>query len=367
MNVQLFGASTSLQIRYKEAQEADRRQVRAVCVRAGIPLPTSISQPEGSAELNSQNFILRLPEDETLLLRRCKRLQGKANYEVLNRVLSVLRTHNVHVPELYFLPNGDFPYLEMGTEEKVDWVFFKYLQCQSYFSGSPSELKEAAYQIGKMHAVLKAEFGKEALYQDGRTQAMATEPFLTTRHWGNYLAKIREKASSGKADSYDQQFLESQDIIYTMASYVEDHFKVDHSDWQNIHFDLNSTNFLLAEGRVTIMDFDEIKLGNVYTDIGFALHRLVATAISQGHYQQGQLVDAIQRFISSYQEGNPELQLDKKKLIVAMYDRALRNVKTNLELKYDQGSSDWLTSIPVNLKRLEQVVYLVQELRDFHD
>lgn len=49
-----------------------------------------------------------------------------------------------------------------------------------------------------------------------------------------------------------------------------------------------------------------------------------------------------------------------------MYDRALRNVKVNLELKYDKDSSDWLTSIPINLTRLEQVTYLAKVLEGYH-
>lgn len=142
MSVQLFGSPVSLQISYKEVLEEDQKQVQEICDRVGLACPISIFQPAGSAELNSQNFILRLSSDKQVLLRRCKRLQGKSNYEVLNKVLTVLKVRDVHVPELYFLPNGDFPYLEMGQKRKWAGYFLNTFNANPTFQDPFMSLKK---------------------------------------------------------------------------------------------------------------------------------------------------------------------------------------------------------------------------------
>jgi hypothetical protein len=137
----------------------------------------------------------------------------------------------------------------------------------------------------------------------------------------------------------------------------------DAKDIQNIHLDLNATNFLVDKKRVVIMDFDNIGPGNVYTDIAFAYDRLLPIGIEQDEKDISKL---IQTFIASYKEGNVSLDFDLNKLIVAGYDRALRNIRTNLLLKYTDDRDDsakWLTSIPINIKRLKQAEYLADEAK----
>jgi hypothetical protein len=145
-------------------------------------------------------------------------------------------------------------------------------------------------------------------------------------------------------------YLEEDDV-------VEENYELlkDQEDVQNIHFDLNSTNFLVKDKQVFIMDFDNLSLGNVYTDIAFVFHRLITTCIQQGEKDVGKLVHA---FLRGYKAGNSHLDFRLDKLIVAAYNRALWNIHTNLSLKYEKHSVEWLTSIPVNITRLKQVEYL---------
>ncbi|KAF3363168.1 hypothetical protein PHSC3_000355 [Chlamydiales bacterium STE3] len=347
----------ALTLLYQQVKAADDEAVKNFCAQIGLPETiTSILQPLKSAEINSQNFIISFDSGKKVLLRRCHRLQGEQNYQALNKLAKYLAKEGVNVPQLSPVVNDELPYYEKeGTVEKVCWVFFKYIEADHYFTGINGELKEAAYQIGKMHTSLQKKYRKQDIFPFKNTiPNHYLKPFFTAKDWEKYSLIIKEKLENG-GDEYDRAFYDNQDLILRMLTSVEENFPVLDSDIQNIHFDLNSSNFLICERQVFIMDFDEIQLGNVYTDLGFALHRLLTTSLDHKHLDSAHLKEAAKEFILAYCRGNPDLKFDAKKLIVAMYNRALRNVKTNLELKYEKNSHDWLTSIPVNLERLREV------------
>lgn len=66
----------------------------------------------------------------------------------------------------------------------------------------------------------------------------------------------------------------------------------------------------------------------------------------------------IETFLTAYQEGNPDLRFSLEKMIVAAYDRALRNVITDVKLRYTDNNFKWEKSIELNLNRLKHVEWL---------
>lgn len=359
----------SVLISLKETTRENRESVLEVCKKIGLSEKVvSILQPTNSAEINSQNFIVTFESDKTLLLRRCCKFQGRERYESLHHALTLLREQGVRVPELCSsFSNDELAYYELGEcDKKVCWVFFKYIGAKSCFSGRREELIDAGEQIGKMHACLKKQFDKKsALHETGIRIESANVPSLTSIELNHYIKVIEQRMERGEGDEYDKIFMENRELIRDAASFVESNFALlqDMEDLQNIHFDLNSSNFLVdKDGRITLMDFDELKLGNVYTDIGFAFHRLVTTCLEQGESKEN-LSEIIQEFFAAYLKNNHSIKFDVKKLTLSTYNRALRNIKTNLVLKYDQNSSDWLSSIPLNIHRLKQVIFLTYTLK----
>lgn len=362
----LFSAGANLQITYKEVTIENLALVSLLYKKTGLSEKIiSVHQPSSSAEINSQNFKITLESGKKLLLRRCHRLQGQEKYNSLYKMLNILRKEDVRVLEFDPLTEGKVPYFEMvSLEEKICWVFFKYIDAERYYSGKQNELADAAEQIGKMHVCLKKHYSQEmAIPCDAAPADNHVGPFLRRHDWEKYLKTIRTRIERGEADEYDKMFLEGKQVIEEAVDYVERKYNLleDKEDFQNIHFDLNSLNFLVdKEQKVTIMDFDEVKVGNIYSDIGFAFHRLITTCIEQG---EKNILATIQNFVAAYRKGNPQLKFDSEKLVIATYNRALWNIRKNLSLKYDQGSRDWLSSIPVNIKRLKQVKFLVNLLR----
>jgi len=353
----------SVLISIKQTTKENYEKILQVCEKIGLSEKiSSVLQPGTSAEINSQNFIITFESNKSLLLRRCCKFQGKERYESLYNVLAVLRGEGVRVPEFYSLSSDEtVPYYEMeDIDQKVSWVFFKYIEAKRYFSGRKDDLVAAGEQIGKMHACLKKHYDKRSVIPENTSSIENNHgPSLKSKELENYFKIIAKRIKNG-GDDYDKIFIENYQLIHSMVNFVEENAIVlqDIDDIQNIHFDLNSSNFLLDEDQqVTIMDFDELKLGNVYTDIGFAFHRLITTCIEQGQCEE-KIPEIIQIFLTAYIKTNPDVKFDVKKLIVATYNRALRNIKANLILKYEKSSNDWLSSIPINIKRLKQVIFL---------
>lgn len=341
---------TGFNITYKTANREDSSQVQDICSLAGLNDEIiSIEQPCNSAEINSQNFKVIFKSGDKLLIRRCHKLKGLEKYNFLHDIFRLLKKDGVRTPELYSSEFSKLIYLETSkTIQKVCWVFFKYIEAVQQFSGESKMLEEAAEQVGKMHACLKK-------YPMKTEEHVISRPTLLLSEWESYKKIMLEKAT---LDTYDECFLQNCQLLENAIKFVEenDSFLKDQNDKQLIHFDLNSSNFILDEKmQINIMDFDELKIGNIYTDIAFALHRLVTTCVEQGNKDLRNLVAG---FLENYQKGNSAIKIDYKKLKVAMYDRALRNIKTNLSLKYVENSQDWLSSIPLNIRRLQQVIGL---------
>lgn len=361
----------SVLISLKQTTKENYEKILQVCKKIGISEKiTSILQPVTSAEINSQNFILNFESNKSLLLRRCCKFQGKERYQSLYNVLTMLRENGVRVPEFYSLiSDGTVPYYEMDdTDQKVSWVFFKYIEAGRYFSGRKDELVDAGEQIGKMHACLKKHYDKRSVIPENTNRSENNHvPSLKSTELESYFKIIEKKLENG-GDEYDKFFMESYELIHSMVTFVEENATVlqDINDMQNIHFDLNSSNFIINnDQQITIMDFDDLKLGNIYTDIGFAFHRLITTCIEQGQSEE-KIPEIIQAFLTAYIKANPDVKFDVKKLIIATYNRALRNIKVNLALKYEQNSNDWLSSIPINIKRLKQVIFLTNIVENMH-
>lgn len=347
----------------KEAASEAKRAVADVCTKVGLSESVkAVFQPSASAEINSQNYIVEFESGNRLLLRRCCKFVGKERYEALYAMLNLLRECGVRVPEFYSeVAAGKVPYFEFGeADSKACWIFFKYIEAESYFAGKFEELKDAAEQIGKMHACLKHHYQERPVIAvqtiEGPSAHLVprTGPSLTKEDWRRYV----EKMEAG-SDQYDEMFKKHKSAIEESVNFVEENRRFLDGPKQNIHFDLNSMNLIVDKNqRVTILDFDTLRLGSFYTDMGFALHRLMTTYAEQTQCDEKQIGETLKAFIAAYMKGNPHCDIDKDALVVAMLDRALWNLNTNLSLKYDQGSKEWLTSIPFNLKRLAQVKLL---------
>lgn len=355
----LFNSASQFLISWRETTEELKKKVCEVYQQAGFSDEiVAIHQPSGSAELNSQNFKLTLSSGKTVLLRRCQKFSGQERYQRLHHMFTLLRQEGVLVPEFYSIDSHK-EVLFFETDDKASWVFFKYIEAQSYFSGKMEELKDAALQLGKMHICLQTSYGNNPVIPSPLSEGPSA-PFLPLSEWNTFLKMIQQIP---KKDEYDNQFLENREFIEKMITIVEKNYHLlkDAKDIQNIHLDLNSTNFLVNNKKTILMDFDNIGIGNVYTDIAFAFHRLLTTCIEQGEKDIPKL---IQTFLASYKKGNSNLSdFNLDKLIIAAYDRALRNIKANLSLKYTDHSEEWLTSIPINIKRLKQVEYLANEAK----
>lgn len=316
----------------------------------------SISQSTGSPEINSQNFIVCTDTNQKFVMRRCKKFMGQSRYDEVTKMLGCLKEAGVRVPELYLdlKTTKVIPYFEAGlSDARVGWIYFKFIAAETYFSGSLEVISVAAEQIGKMHACLRKSYGKERVITQVVNPADdVTGVYLTQLQWDKYLEKMK---SSG--DSHDKAIVAEQKIIEEMIYFVETDCKLleDPNDVQNIHFNLNSANFLEDKGSsVTIMGFDQVKVGNIYTDIGFAFHRLLTAYIEQGNQD---IPAALEAFLKGYQKGNPNFTLNLQKMIVSCYNRALRNVRSSIDLKLS-GDTQWLGSIEINLIRLKQVKFL---------
>lgn len=358
LNLFEIKTNVNFKITYKETNEENYSQVKSVCALAGLKDEIiSIEQPCNSPEINSQNFKVTTSLNNKLLVRRCHRLKGVEKYNFLYEIFKSLKEENVGTPEFYSSETSPFIYLETAeTTQKTCWVFFKYIEAVQLFSGESKMLEEAAEQIGKMHACLKK-------YPTDIKEEVKGGPFLPLSKWKYYQNILHTKTN---LDVYDSCFLENRHIIEEAIQFVEENSSLlnDPNDIQLIHFDLNSSNFLLDEKmQIRIMDFDELKIGNIYTDIAFALHRLVTTCIEQRNNEN--IKNLVNSFLESYQKGNPNIEIDLKKVKVAMYDRALRNIKANLSLKYDENSQDWLSAIPLNIRRLQQVMALCHLFTSF--
>lgn len=348
-------------INFYTSSDLYQGEVSNVLHRVGVnETIKSISQPSHSPEKNSQNFIVEFESGKILVLRRCNQFQGSERYADIKKLLDNLRNDKVHAPKMIQLNNVS--YLELNsTEEKVAWVFFKYIKLKGLYSSN--ELEKAAEEVGKLHGSLKKHYSSTrfAIQANAHQLDARPGPALTEEKWEQYLSQIKAK---DEIDQYDQLFLDNQVLIETAIRQVNEEFDClsDHHDIQNIHFDLNATNFLIdIKDRIRIMDYDNVQLGNVYTDIGFALHRLLVPCMKS---KERDVVELIQIFMDAYKRGNPDFILDPKKLATAMINRALRNIRSSLDLKYQSGDTQWLSSIAINIERLNQVCEIAKVIQE---
>lgn len=366
VNLFEFRSSDSLLVNYKETAQENLQPISEIYREAGLTEKIiSVEQPKGSAEINSQNFKITRESGESVILRRCHRLQGKEKYQSLNRLFTLLKNDGVRVPEFYpDISIENIPYFEReSSDKKVCWVFYKYINAESYFSGKKEELFDAADQIGKMHACLKKNYPGEMMNPLNSTELESYDkPLFSATEWQDYFKIIEKRIGNGE-DQYDKLFIENKELIEKGLVFVESNFTLldNREDIQCIHYELNSSNLLVDKDRnVVIMDFDDLKPGNIYTDIGLAFHRLLTTCLERGEADIPALVDA---FVTGYKQGNPSIDFDLQKVIVAMHNRALRSLKFDLRLKFDEKREDWLPAIPTNIKRLKQVMFLAEAVK----
>ncbi len=108
------------------------------------------------------------------------------------------------------------------------------------------------------------------------------------------------------------------------------------------------------------MDLDEIKLGHVYTDIGFIFHRFLIASIEQAELSERGLSISMSNFFEAYKKGNPSLDFNMEKLIIAVCNRALLNILVPLNNKYGLVvDNTWWHDIPANIKRLHKIKYFI--------
>lgn len=349
---------TSLNVVFKDVDQNRHERITKILSHIGLfEKVTRIQQPVGQGEINSKNFKIELESGKVFVLRECQKYRGSDHYQRLALLLQNLKEDGVRVPTLETPILGMGSYFEvMTTEEKTCWVFFKYIEAETYFSGKQDDLEGASEQIGRMHASLKRRYAGVSLYE--KPHQSPAKPFLTLAELLKYHDLILQKADK---DQFDELLLANFDLIKRIVQVVELNFDLvyDPLDIQNIHYDLNSKNLMIKGNHVYLMDFDDVRLGNVNTDIGFALHRLITTCMEQGVQDIQNLVD---KFSKGYQRGNVGYPLNNKKIVVALYDRALQNLKVNLEYRYDQNSDLWLSSLPINIKRLKQIEMLAEYL-----
>lgn len=326
-------------IAYKDSSSEDGLQIARVFEQVGLLNNiVCVQQPLHSAEINSQNFLVTLSSGDKLLLRRCSKFQGQERYASIYNMIKLLRAEGVHTPEFETIfSESSVPYFEIGKEtlEKTCWVFFKYIEAKNCFSGTKNELQDAAEQIGKMHFCFKKHYHETLAIPANATQVDSRSgPSMTKDEWNEYLDLIESIITK---DSYDNLFLDNRVLIEDAVIFVMNNFNIleGSNEMQNIHFDLNCSNFLIDDqGLVRIMDYDTVQYGNVYTDVGFAFHRLLTTCLEGGATD---ISDLALSFVSAYKKGNPNLDFDPNKLIVATYNRALRNIRSNLSLKMKNG------------------------------
>jgi hypothetical protein len=361
----LFDTIPYPSIVYRSPSEKDYAAVTETLKYFGITEKiTSIQQPVGSAEISSQNFTIATT-NRVLQLRRCNLFKGKEKFRAMAVMLAALTADGVRVPEFDYPSEkviSDEPYFEMTDKDNVTsgWTFYKHINAQSYFPGLAG-IAKVAYQLGKLHACLKREYGKQlALPQDTDSAYVNYNvPYFPKTAWLHFQKLIADSKWENGEKVYD----EYQELITSLVTLVEDNFSVlqDPDDIQNIHFDLNATNILNDKNNdIYIMDFDGTKLGNIYNDIGMLFARTFTVCIERVEVTENNFGSQLLEFIKNYTQGNPEFKFDINKLIIALYDRALCNVHAGLRFKYDTKDSPWTAGIPLNLKRLEQVNCLAQ-------
>ena len=355
-------------VEHKPASEADKLKVQNVFQQLGMQEQIlDVKQPLHAAEISSQNFTI-ITARQTLQLRRCHIFKGAKKYRAMAKLLNTLTANGVHVVELaYPTPKilSGSPYFEISAEaEKLDgWVFFKNIDAVSYYPGLEG-LGQTALQVGRMHAVLKKEYGTTAIFplDTSSPYFQYNAPYFPIDKWESYRNIIRRDPT----DNDSKRFVANEKLITESVKYVANNFHLlqDQDDIQNIHFDLNAANFLMTKNKkIIIMDFDGVKLGNVYNDISMLFARAFNVCLGRREITNATLVENILSFFQHYLAGNPTLKFNVNKLIVAAYDRALCNIHASLRFKYDDGDTKWIKSIPLNLERLRQIDFMVKVIQ----
>ena len=111
----------------------------------------------------------------------------------MRKLLDSLKADGVRAPKMIQINNVAYLEMETPLQEKVAWVFFKYIKLKSCYSAN--KLEEAAEQVGKLHASLKKHYSTtefairaNANQIDGRPG-----PALTEQKWKQYITNINNK------------------------------------------------------------------------------------------------------------------------------------------------------------------------------
>ena len=217
-------------------------------------------------DANSFNLVLTLSNKKALLLKKIpEKKKEKEAIDKLTSILSWCNDKNINIPKIYPCKKGNY-YI---NRKKNYWIMMEYID-GLFFSGKTNELINCGYETGNLMTVLShlPKYLKPKQFKEPYFTKKEKELFLklknNKRNWNRLFKKDLFMKLNKNWDflNYQWENLNKNKAIKKKYNSV-------------IHHDLHPHNFIFANKKTYIIDFDSLIIGPEQSAIGFSLIKLL--------------------------------------------------------------------------------------------
>lgn len=320
------------QIAWRDVDGKTRSACSALLKNYGLDNLLQIHQVD-EWERRSNNYRVEVAmgggDTRLFLLRRHVQLNGEDDIRTADRIVIYLGSYGFPLSKILLTRSGD----TLVRHDGNFWQMYEFID-GNHYRGTLQELKDIAGNIGKLHTLLM----HDPFAEETKRKSVKRPPWTRDR-WMQVLGRV------GRRRTWVDVLLDdNRDTILSAINAVVSRRKaVLKSPKQIVHRDLHPWNTLYSDdGKMkALLDFSDVCFGELFGDIGFALHRFVRQyVVYNGRSDRDHLRDGIRAFVKSYGDVNPVLA-GKGALAatgVSITDELLTKALSNVEDYYLKGT-----------------------------
>ena len=215
---------------------------------------------------NSLNILINLTNNKKYLLKKIplKNIALDSLYRI-SSIMNWVKDYGILVPKLYKSLNENY----FEEYEESYWMLMEYID-GTFFSGNITQFNQTALSCSKLLNALSE-------LPDKYRPLKHKESYFT-----DYEIEIFSKLKKSQYDwvnifgeRFAQKLYLNWDYIFNQWLFINSHSFIKKKYNSVIHHDLHPQNFIVANKKIFIIDYDSVVIGAPQSAIGFSIIRMI--------------------------------------------------------------------------------------------
>ena len=226
-----------------------------------------IGNPENiEMDSNSLNILIKLTNNKNYLLKKIplKNIDLDSLYRI-SKIINWVKDYGILVPKLYKSLNENY----FEEYEESYWMLMEYID-GTFFSGNITQLNQTALSCSKLLNALSE--------LPNKYRPLKLKESYFTDYEIEIFSKLQKSQYNWK-NIFGEHFAEKLylhwDYISDQWLFINSHSFIKKQYNSVIHHDLHPQNFIIANNKIFIIDYDSIVIGAPQSAIGFSIIRLI--------------------------------------------------------------------------------------------